>query len=133
MRRGLYNVKQVRKRKKKCSILARKFYIIVSPANRSPLPTSQRPASNVLGMLSNAKFEADIDIDEGATHFQLIEESVMNDYQNQLKVTYQPQGKKKHSHTHKEQRNWFQIYVEVWETHVLQLRLDEGIKRSVVG
>jgi len=31
-------------------------------------------------MLSNAKFEADIDVDEGATHFQLIEESVMNDY-----------------------------------------------------
>ena len=88
MRQGLYNVKQVRKRKKKCSILARKFYIIVSPANRSPLLTSQQLASNVLGMLSNAEFEANIDVDKGATHFQLIEESVMNDYQNQLKVTY---------------------------------------------
>ena len=64
-------------------------------------------------MLSNAEFEADINVDKGATHFQLIEESVMNDYQNQLKVTYQPQGKKKHGHTYEEQRNRFQIYVEV--------------------
>ncbi len=126
MRQGLYNVKQVRKRKKKCSILARKFYIIVSPANRSPLLTSQQLASNVLGMLSNAEFEANIDVDEGAAHFQLIEESVMNDYQNQLKVTYQPQGKKKCGHAHEEWRNRFQIYVEVWEMHVLRLRLDEG-------
>jgi len=31
-------------------------------------------------MLSNTEFEADIDVDEGAAHFQLIEESVMNDY-----------------------------------------------------
>jgi hypothetical protein len=67
-------------------------------------------------MLSSTKFEADVDVNERAARFHLLEESVINYYRIQLKATYQPQDDKNSGHAHEEWRNWFDIHVEVWES-----------------
>jgi hypothetical protein len=84
-----------------------------------PLLTSRQLASNILATLSGAEFEAnvDVDVEERATHFQLLAESVITHYQIQLKVTYQPQGDKKCGHAHEERRNGFEFWELELESH----------------